>query len=224
MKVLIFDSGPLINLSMNGLLYVIENLKKTFQGKFIISDEVKYEVCERPLKVKRFQLGAMRIKKLIDSEILESPSSIGIRQEIIRKETKRLMELSNNSFNANEKSIKIVSSAEMSCMALSSELNKKGIENIIAIDERTARMLCEKPINIEKIMSKRLHKRVKINENKLDELKNIKLIRSSELIYVAHKKGLTNLKGSDALEALLYGTKFKGSSISFEEINVLKKL
>ena len=95
---------------------------------------------------------------------------------------------------------------------------------MLAIDERTARMLCEKPVNIEKIMSKRLHKRVKITENNLSELKKIKLIRSSELIYVAHKKGLTNLKGPNALEALLYGTKFKGSSISFEEINVLKKL
>ena len=209
---------------MNGLLYVLENLKENFSGKFIITDEVKYEVCERPLKVKRFQLGAMRIKKLIDSKILESPSAVGIRSETIRKETKRLMELSNNSFKANEKAIKIVSPAEVSCLALSSELNKKGVENIIAIDERTARMLCEKPLNIEKIMSKRLHKRVRIAENKLDELKKIKLIRSSELVYVAHKKDLTNLKGPEALEALLYGTKFKGSSISFEEINVLKKL
>jgi len=224
MRVLIFDSGPLINFSMNGLLYVLENLKKEFQGKFIIPDEVKYEVCERPLKVKRFQLGAMRIQKLIDSKILESPSSVGVRTETIRKETKRLMELSNSSFRANEKAIKIVSPAEISCLALSNELGKKGIDNIVAIDERTARMLCEKPINIEKIMSKRLHKRVKITENNLTELKKIKLIRSSELIYVAHKKGLTNLKGENALEALLYGTKFKGSSISFEEIKILKKL
>jgi len=224
MKVLIFDSGPLINFSMNGLLYVLENLKKDFPGKFIITNEVKYEVCERPLKVKRFQLGAMRIQKLIDSKILESPSKVGIRTEIIRKETKRLMELANSSFRADEKAIKIVSPAEISCLALSSELDKRGIDNIVAIDERTARMLCEKPSNIEKIMSKRLHKRVKITENNLTELKKIKLIRSSELIYVAHKKGLTNLKGPDALEALLYGTKFKGSSISFEEINVLKKL
>ena len=120
MKVLIFDSGPLINFSMNGLLYVIENLEKNFQGKFIIPDEVKYEVCERPLKVKRFQLGAMRIQKLIDSKILESPSAVGIRQETIGKETKRLMELSNSLFRANEKAIKIVSPAEMSCIALSS--------------------------------------------------------------------------------------------------------
>lgn len=224
MKALIFDSGPLINFSMNGLLYTLEKLKNAFSGKFIITNEVKYEVCERPLNVKRFQLGAMRIQKLIDSKVLESPDVVGVRSETIRKETKRLMNFSNNSFKANGKFIKIVSPAEVSCLALSSELNKKEINNLIAIDERTARMLCEKPINLEKIMSRRLHKKVQLVDSKLEELEKIKLIRSSELIYVAHKKGLTNIKGPKALEALLYGTKFKGSSISFDEINVLKKL
>jgi hypothetical protein len=52
-----------------------------------------------------------------------------------------------------------------------------------------------------------------------------KFIRSSELVYVAYKKGIINLgNNKKVLEALLYATKFKGSSISFEEINELKRL
>src|SRR3989344_5329454 len=36
MKYLIFDAGPLINFSMNGLLPMLEKLKKEFKGQFII--------------------------------------------------------------------------------------------------------------------------------------------------------------------------------------------
>jgi hypothetical protein len=41
---------------------------------------------------------------------------------------------------------------------------------------------------------------------------------------VAYKKGLIRLQGKKVLEAVLYATKFKGTAISFEEIETLKKL
>ena len=43
MKHLIFDSGPLINFSMNGALHVLERLNKEFKGDFLITKEVKEE-------------------------------------------------------------------------------------------------------------------------------------------------------------------------------------
>ena len=42
-KVLIFDSGSLISLSINGLLEELKKLKKIFNGEFIITKEVKKE-------------------------------------------------------------------------------------------------------------------------------------------------------------------------------------
>ena len=50
-----------------------------------------------------------------------------------------------------------------------------------------------------------------------------RFIRSTEMVYVAFKKGLISLNGKKALEALLYATKFKGSSVSYEEIDAIKK-
>ena len=49
MKAFILDSGILINLSMNGLLYLLKALK-TPEIRFIITPEVKFEVIDRPLK------------------------------------------------------------------------------------------------------------------------------------------------------------------------------
>lgn len=223
MKALIFDSGPLINLSMSGLLYLLEGLKKIFQGRFFITEQIKYEVIDRPIKVPRFELGALMIKNLLVKRIIELPSSLGIDSELIKKQTSFFMEKANKCVEASGKQINIVSEAEISCLALSSELSKRKIDNIIAIDERTTRILTEKPKNLEELMSKKLHTKVSLVCD-LSTFKNFRFIRSTELVYVAYKKGLLKIEGQNALEAVLYATKFHGSSVSFDEINVLKKL
>jgi len=223
MKALIFDSGALINLSMNGLLYVLELLKRDFDGKFLITKQVKYEVVDRPMGIQKFELGALRVQNLIDQRVLEFPDSLGISDETINKKTKEFMQKSNHALLYKRNWMEIVSDAEMSCLALSSELEKKDMDCVIAIDERTTRMLCEDPRELIGIMTNKLHQRVKIS-NKPYPPNEFKFLRSSELVYVAFKKGYINLQGKQALEALLYATKFKGSSISFEEIDQLKKL
>ncbi|MBX4212429.1 hypothetical protein KW787_03185 [Candidatus Pacearchaeota archaeon] len=224
MKVLIFDSGPLINLSMNGLLDTLRLLKKSFDGKFIIPPAVKYEVVDRPLGVLRFELGALIVQSLIEQGVLEMPSSLGIDEEELKKDTNELMDLANHYVQVKERWVPIVSEAEMSCLALSSILSKKGVENIIAIDERTTRILSENPENLEKLMSDRMHERAKIVAQDFAPFSHYRFIRSSELVYVAYKKGIISLKGKKVLEALLYATKYKGAAISFEEIEQLKKL
>src|SRR3989338_5246466 len=223
MKALIFDSGPLINFSMSGLLYLLEELKRRFQGKFFITEQVKYEVIDRPIKVPKFELGALIIKNMLSKNIIELPSSLNIDSNSIKKQTFALLEIANKCIEAGGKQINIVSEAEISCLALSEELSKRNIQNIIAIDERTTRILGEKPKELEEFMSKKLNARVDF-VCELNTFKNFKFIRSTELVYVAYKKGLLNLEGQNLLEALLYATKFHGSSVSFDEINVLKKL
>ena len=222
-KALLFDSGPLINLSMNGLLYIIEKLKKTFNGKFIITESVKYEIIDKPLRIPRFELGALRIQELLDSKILEMPGSLGINNAMIKEELNNFSNVANNCVKANNKSINIISEAETSCLALSKILTKKNIENIIAIDERTTRILTEKPENLEKLMGDKLKMRVRIQCD-LNSFSNFRFIRSTELVYVAYKKNLLGLEGKKALEAALYATKYKGAAVSFEEIDVLKRM
>jgi hypothetical protein len=224
MKALIFDSGALINLSMNGLLDLLEKLKKEFDGKFLITKEVKYEVIDRPIGIYRFELGAIRVQNLIDMGVLELPSALGISDEIITKGTEELMEIANHSVLVDSRWVDIVSKGEMSCLALSRELSERKIENIIAIDERTTRVLSENPESLERMMSEKIHRRVHVDEEKLKAFLKFRFIRSSEIVYSAYKKGLTSIKGKKALEALLYATRFKGAAISFEEIDILKKL
>ncbi|MDP1695714.1 MAG: hypothetical protein Q8L29_02265 [archaeon] len=224
MKVLIFDSGPLINLSMNGLLYILEELKKNFDGKFIITEAVKQEVLDRPMEIMRFELGALQIENLIKNKILEMPPSIGISEEKIKLKTREIMNIANHFLQIKGQWLDLVSEAEISCLALSSELKEKNIDSIIAIDERTTRLLCENPQNLERTISEKMHEKAKIVAKDTEIFHQFKFIRSSEIVYVAYKKGVVRISGKKVLEALLYATKFKGTAISFEEIDELKKL
>lgn len=223
-KVLILDSGTLINLSMNGLLDIIPKLKQVSNVRFIITKQVKYETVDRPVGVPRFELGALRVQELLQSRDIEMPNDFNVPETKIISATKEFMDIANHSIESKGKFITIVSDAEMSCLALSKELTARGIENMVSVDERTTRLLAEKPENLQKIMSEKLHLRVSLNLNKFDVFKEFRFIRSTELVYVAFKKNVLDLKTPKALEAVLYATKFKGSSVSFEEIEVLKKL
>lgn len=222
-KVLILDAGPIINLSMNGLLEIFEKINQ--QGITIaITNYVYQEVVDRPSHIPRFELGALRIKSLVDKGIIKFATDLGLAQQEIESETQRWLRIANSSVKSDNHHIEIVSPPEMSCIAVSSLLNKKGIENIIGIDERTTRILFEKAENLRDLMANRLHRNITLNMKDLQDTKQFKFIRSSEIVFMAYKKKFVDIKDKHALEALLYATKFKGCAISWEEIDQLKKL
>lgn len=224
MKAIIFDSGTLISFAMNGLFDEIVKLRKIFDGKFLITHSVKEEIIDKPLNIKKFELEALRLKKLYDEKVLESPESLGIRDDEISQISNELLNHANTSFQANGKEVKLVSLGEVSCMALSKLLTAKGIVNVIAVDERTMRMLGEKPENLRKLLESKLHTKVYSNRKNFDAFGGFRFIRSTELIYVAYKKGLVGIKDEKLLDALLYAMKFKGAAISGDEIEEIKRL
>ena len=224
-KVIIFDAGPLISISMNGLLDLVKKLRGIFHGKFIITKEVKKEIIDKPIRIKRFELEALKIKQLLDDGILEFPTSLKISDAEISKKTEEILNIANNTFMSNKKSISIIHSGEASCLALSKILDQKKIKNVIAIDERTTRILGEKPENMKKLLGEKLHTNINPKPQNFKFFGGFKFIRSAELVYVAYKKGLVDIKDSELLlDALLYAVKFKGCAISNDEIREIKKL
>jgi predicted nucleic acid-binding protein len=223
MKIIIFDSSTIINFALNGILDVLENLKKVFPGKFIITQEVKKEIIDQPLTNKRYELEALQIKRLFDTKVLELPISIQIKDENISKKTREILNYVNHSFSAKNNFIHLIDNGEASCVALSLICEEKKIENVFSVDERTMRMLCESPLNLKKLLEMKLHTTVSLKNN-FNILRNIKCIRSSELVFLAYKKKLVQIKGNNVLDALLYAVKFKGTSISESEIFEIKKI
>ena len=224
MKTLIFDSGALISIAMAGLIPELKELKKIFKGKFIITKEVKSEIIDRPLTIKRFELEAMMLQELIDSGILEMPSSLNVSDAEIMEKTEQIMNIANNTFTGKERSIHLIDLGESSCLALSKILTEKKIENLVIVDERTTRLLGEKPENLKKYMESKLHFSLSENKSNYKFFQGFKFIRSTELMYVAYKKGIIKIKNKNLLDALLYALKFKGTAISDDEISEIKRI
>ena len=223
-KEIIFDSGSLISMAMSSLYDEIISLKKSFGGKFLITKEVREEIIDKPITMKRFALEAMKLKELINKGILELPESIGVSEKEISQSMLELMELANNSFVGDKVPIKLIDLGETSCVALSKFLSEKGIQNILVVDERTLRLLIEDPPLLKKIFQKRLKAKINFIPEKLKTFKGIKVIRSTELVYIAYKKGLIQIKEKNLLDALLYSLKFSGCAITDEEIEEIEKL
>lgn len=208
---------------MNGLLDILKELKKKFNGKFIVTHQVKYEIVDRPIQIDKFELGALKIKKLIDDKILELPEAIKISKEELDEKTREILKEVNHMFLTRNEFMHLIDDGEASCLALSVILNNQEIKNIIVIDERTTRIIVEKPENLHKLLEQKFNTKIDFIQKNLPFLSKIKIIRSPELMYVAWRKGLIDIKNSKLLEALLYATKFNGASISREEIDEIKR-
>jgi len=213
-KYLIFDSGPLINFAMNGILHVLEKLKKEFNGEFIITKEVKKEVIDKPLTIKRFELEALQIDRLFKKGVIKYADISNKQVDELRQIRNKFMQVANTSFKTKKKDLHLIDKGESAALALSQILGHAPL----VVDERTTRMLCENPENLRKLLEKKLHTQVRANKKNYDLFKGFKIIRSTELAYIAHKKKLFDLQDSRVLEAAMYGLKFKGCSISEDEI------
>jgi hypothetical protein len=216
-KVLIFDASSIITFAMNGLLPELKKLKEIFNGKFLIPNDVKEEIIDKPMKIKRFALEALKIQELFHEGVLEMPDCLKINENLISKKAQEFKDVANNLFEAKGNYLHLIDLGEASCLALSRLLDEKGINNVVVIDERTTRMFGEKPENLKDLLERKLHTKVFLKQKNFQIFEGFKFIRSAELIYVAYKKGIIGLK-NNVLEALLYAMKFKGCAISDEEI------
>jgi hypothetical protein len=205
---------------MNSLLNILGLLKKKFRGEFLISKKVKEELVNRPMKGKKFKLEALQILKEINSDVLK------IYGGNLRNKSLEVLKVANRVFRADDY-IKILDLAEVESLVIANELN-----GTYVVDERTMRMLVEDVRGLKRLLEKKLKRRVLVNENNLklfrEKIKDIKIIRSVELGYVAYSLGLLKeLDGrykKELLDGLLWGLKLRGCAISSEEIRKIEAL
>ncbi|MBS3100999.1 hypothetical protein J4204_02615 [Candidatus Woesearchaeota archaeon] len=226
MKSLIFDAGPIISLATNNLLWILEPLKKKFNGKFYITEPVRRELVDKPLETKKFKFEAIQVEKLLETGVIEIADN-----SFIREKTPRLLGTANEIFRAYNNYMRIVHFAEISVIAAAINLNA----DAIVIDEKTTRFLMENPKMIVEILRKTLHTPISINESNLKEFRNnvnnIRAIRSVELVAVAYELGILDsyiTKIPDArknlLESVLWGVKLNGCAVSKDEIGQILRI
>ncbi len=222
MKSLVFDSGPVISLTMNNLLWLIEPLKGAFGGGFFIPEAVKMELVDEPLQTKKFKFEALQVQELVSKGVLDVLEDKGTKSE-----TLSLLEIANSCFSAKGQSLNIVHYAEVASVAAALHLGSSAL----VMDERVTRELIEHPQHLAGIMEKKLQTRVSVDSSRLAELKRlterIRIIRSTELAAVAFEKGLLDRYVSQpserrtVLESVLWGLKLDGCAINERGIKAI---
>ncbi len=224
MKSIAFDSSSIISLSMNDLLWILKPLEEKFKGDFLISDGVREELVDYPLKTRRFKFEALMVINLLNNNSLKIYSSDEVNKKVVLIES-----LVNNLYKAKNEYIQIMQKGEIASLAVAIILGSMAY----VVDERTTRLVVEDPEKLEKILRNKLHTNVSINRNNLEllkkEVKNLKIIRSTELAMYAYELGLfkdyirptkysKDVK-KDLIDGLLWGLKLRGCSISEDEID-----
>jgi predicted nucleic acid-binding protein len=222
MKSLVFDSGPLISLTMNNILWIVEPLKKAFKGGFYIPEAVKMELVDEPLQTKKFKFEALQVQELISRGVLEV-----LEDEETKEETLSLLAVANSCFSAKGQNLTIVHYGEVASVVAAMRLNASAL----VMDERVTRELIEHPQHLAGIMGKKLQTRVNVESTRLAELKkrtgSISIIRSTELATVAFEQGLLDRYASQpsqrktVLESVLWGLKLDGCAINERGIKAI---
>lgn len=230
-KSIIFDSGPIISLSITNLLWTLAPLKETFKGEFYITPAVYEEVVKKPFYSKRYKFEALQVYPLIISSTLKI-----MEHQKIKKSAEELLEQANKIFKAQGNWIKIVHYAEIEAIATALFLESSAV----VLDERTTRQLIEDPLLIAKHLERELHVPITVNKENLEsvkaEIKNIKVLRSTELAIRAYELGFFDkllVSGEEAalphvkqelLEGALWALKLNGCSLKESEIDEILKL
>tara|TARA_Y100000310_G_C20666913_1_gene808082 strand:+ start:570 stop:1229 length:660 start_codon:yes stop_codon:yes gene_type:complete len=217
MRSLVFDASTIISLAMNNLLWLLKPLRKQFQGEFYISESVKKEIIDRPLKSKRFKLEALQVRNVFEAGDLKVNSDFSMDE---------IGNLVNTMFKARKRAIKIMHDGEIGALVLARNVKSAAL----VVDERTTRMLIENPESLAGVLAKKMHTKVTVDFRKLDKFKewlgDLKVLRSIELGIVAYELGLLDKYGDkkNALDALLWAVKLRGCSVSNYEIDEVLKL
>ncbi|MEM3372865.1 MAG: hypothetical protein QXF76_01465 [Candidatus Anstonellales archaeon] len=223
LKTVVCDSSVLVCLSNCALMSVIDYLITHAKINFIIPYEVFQECILHADQIKAYAWSSIKIKQMT------LKGSVKVLE--LNNEEKRIVDniytLGNNSFFAGMNAINIFHKGELEVLALALNRNYK----FIAVDERTTRVFFEDYSLLLKHLEQEFNTRINISSRNINELINMfsdkVFLRSSELLYIAYKKGYFNSFREDkdkAFEYALYALKYKGCSISFKEINELVKI
>jgi hypothetical protein len=223
MKTLVFDTSSLISLATNNLLWIGEPLQKKFGGQFLLPPSVREEIIDDPLQSKRFKFEAMQLLAEIDKNVFTLYSNSPLDEEV-----KNLLNIANRIFIARGKYIKVLHHGEVGALLVAEKLGS----DALVIDERSTRLLVESPRALAKIFRNRMNTSVKIDGKNLKKFQerfgHLNILRSVELSVIAFELGLLNkylvpdsVSKADLLDAVLWGLKLRGCSVSEFEIQTI---
>ncbi|MFW5746957.1 MAG: hypothetical protein ACOCWQ_05415 [Nanoarchaeota archaeon] len=225
--VMVFDTGPIITLTLNNLSWMIPVLKRIYGGEFLIPAAVKKELVDKPLCTKKYKLEALQIIPFLNDgtlKLVDHSETDALTEELAHD--------MNRIYYAKSHPVTIVHAGEIDAISCALQ---RGADALV-VDERNTRYLIETPMRLCKRLEHKLHTKVTVDKDVLRKvrarLKGMRTIRTVEIITVAYEMGLVDRylnpasthPRQDLLEALLWGVKLNGCAVQVAEIDEIMKL
>ncbi len=221
-----FDSGPIISLTTTNLLFLLKSFHDQFKKRFVITPKVKEELIDKPILTKRYRFEALQIANELRRQNLKL-----LQDPAIDTTVEKIGRIANSCFQAHGEDIQIVHPAEIEAVCYAVEYNATSV----VIDERTMRLLVENPDALHAILQKKLHTKIKRNQNAIKEFQKytagLHVLRSVEIGMIAYKSHMLDEylpleyeeNNTILLNSFLWGLKLNGCSISQDEIETLSR-
>jgi hypothetical protein len=228
-RTIVIDTGTIISMVTNNMLWTFRYLAKKYKGHFLIPESVYTELITYPMKTKKFKFEAIMINDLLMEGHIKT-----YKQTDYRAISQKLMKFANNMFIAKGNPVQLLHKAETDVLALTVFLKS----DALFVDERNLRLLVEDPEKLSHMMKNKLHTKITIDRNNLEEfkkmVKGVRVLRSTEVVTLAYEMGLLDRYISvgktihkqfrkPLLEGALWALKLKGCSISKDEIDEILK-
>jgi predicted nucleic acid-binding protein len=214
---MVFDASTLISVSQTCLVKILGGLKRKMGADFIVPESVFYEAVQRPIEIRRFELNAIRIKKVIEE------NGFSVMQARDKSVVEAIESSANSCFLVKGRPIRLLQRGEIEALAIARETGAEAL----AIDERTTRMLIENPEQLRRIIQERRNIGIGIDGKKQKAFSSmfsgLTIVRSVELIALADEYGLLEEelpRGKQSLEAALFAAKYSGCAVSGKEITM----
>lgn len=224
--IVVLDAGPIITLTSNNLLSMLEKIKTATNCEFFIPQGVKQEVIGRPLQTHKYKYEAFQVISLLHTNIIQN-----IEKSALTLKAQELGNIINNCFFAFNKPVEILHGGELESLALCLLFDS----HIFVVDEFTTRMVLFDPLQVKNRLESRLHTSIVMDEKKVqafaEQFRHLLVVRSVELMIYCYLQDYfastisalsdyTKLHNDKHfLEGLLWGLKLSGCSVSENEIN-----
>jgi len=227
MRSFVFDTGPIISIAMNNLLWLLEPLKKISNGRFMITPLIQEELVQYPMqRTKRYMFEAMQVLHYINNQTIDV-----VDEKSFEDMGLDLLTLANKCFIASGHPMRLVHAAEMQALALAVMRDA----DVFVVDERTTRMLVEDPDRLFSLLKHKYHFKIEMDKKSVRQFqqltKDVRIIRSVELVTVAYELGLLDeytppIKDGrkTLLEGLLWGVKLDGCAVSKREVEQIMRM
>ena len=210
------DSSSLIALAETCNVEALEHLTQRTKAHFLITAGVRDEIIARPLNIRQYAFSAVRLRNMVERGVLEVVDADAAK-------TEGIMADANGAYAVGGRTATILHRGEAECLACA--------KGALLIDEKTTRLLVEDPEKLRASMEVEYRQSVKVDRQRItsfrEKTKGTAIIRSSELLAIAHKKGFFfgfGERADEAFHAALYSLRQSGCSISGHELEEYQKI